>query len=91
MKNKIHNWLYPKIKDHKYLSWWYFKIVWGYSLLPFYMDIPFTKYTLAIWNCGEGFKDLRITIREGAEWRVTIKQGDHQDEKRISKYFKPFR
>lgn len=61
-------------------------------LLPFYMDIPFSRYRLAAWNCGNGFKDLRITIREidGGAWMFTIKQGDHEDLKRCSKYFAPF-
>lgn len=63
--------------------------------LPVYKRIFKSGYELAIWNCGSGFKDLRITIREyslngSGEWRFTIKKGDYEDEKRCSIYFKPF-
>lgn len=68
------------------------------ELLPMYLKIS-SRYTLAIWECGNSSKprslwrkwqDVRITIREDSEWRFTIKQGEYEDEKRCSIYFKPF-
>ena len=92
LRNKLHSKIYPLIKDRKYLSWWWMQLVWHQDFLPIYMDVPFSRYQLAAWNCGNGLKDLRITIREsdGGAWMFTIKQGDHEDLKRCSKFFAPF-
>jgi hypothetical protein len=94
LKIRLHNAIYVRyLVDRKYLNWWWMKIVWGDSFLPFYMDIPFSKYTLAAWNCGSGWKDFRVTIRQQGtgEWMFTIKRGDHEDEKRCSIWFTPLK
>ena len=93
IKVRLHNAIYVRyLVDRKYLNWWWMHLVWRHDFLPFYMDIPFSRYQLAAWNCGNGLKDLRITIREsdGGAWVFTIKQGDHEDLKRCSKFFAPF-
>lgn len=93
LKIRLHNAIYARyLVDRKYLNWWWMTVVWRQPLLPFYMDFPFSKYYLAIWNCGNSWEDLRITIKEidGGAWMFTIKQGDHEDLKRCSKYFAPF-
>ena len=93
IKVRLHNAIYVRhLVDRKYLNWWWMHLVWGYDFLPFYMDIPFSRYQLAAWNCGSGWKDLRITIRESGTglWMFTIKQGDYEDNKRCSIHFRPF-
>jgi hypothetical protein len=66
-------------KIYKFLNW----------LLPIYKNIPFTPYEIAIWASEHDFKTMRITIRtrDGGLWRMTIKEGDYKDPKRISSYF----
>lgn len=92
IKVRLHNAIYVRhLVDRKYLNWWWMHLVWGHDFLPFYMDIPFSRYQLAAWNCGTGWKDFRITIRESESglWMFTIKQGDYEDKKRCSIYFRP--
>lgn len=59
-------------------------------LLPIYKNIPFTPYEIAIWAHEHDFASMRITIRtrDGGLWRMTIKKGDYnEDKKRVSSYF----
>ena len=58
--------IYKYIKDLKYGSqyamWWYMFLVYNHNILPFYMDIPFSQYRLAIWVSGNTFASVRITL-----------------------------
>lgn len=55
---------------------------------PKYIKIG--DYILAMWT-HEGWESFRVTIRDKDNmWLFTIKQGDHEDNIRCSKDFKPF-
>ena len=97
--------IYKYIKDLKYGSqyamWWYMFLVYNHNILPFYMDIPFSQYRLAIWVSGNTFASVRITLRfrHDNSWVATLKRGDYErtdengaviPEKRFSKHFTIF-
>lgn len=100
--------IYKYIKGLKYGSqyamWWYMFLVYNHNILPFYMDIPFSQYRLAIWVESinrYAFKPCRITLRfrETNLWAATLKRGDYErtdengiviPEKRFSKHFTIF-
>lgn len=100
-----HKAIYNYIKGLKYgsqyIMWWYMFLIYNHPFLPFYMDIPFSQYRLAIWQSSDTFSTMRITLRfrEDNAWVATIKGGGYErmndlgqiiPEKRISKHFTIF-
>ena len=80
----------PKSLINKFITWCYYK---KNSWLPLYVNIPFSKYRIAVWSAIDKcpLSELRITIQtRSGIWMATIKQGDHEDEYRVSKHFRIF-
>lgn len=57
--------------------------------LPIYLNIPRTKFELAIWSEESNWCSTRITIRDRftSTWLATIKPGSYGDRIRKSKNF----